>query len=392
LRKNSGRGKRELAKLSEEQEAERRRERDHIKDTDVPVGLQTPIKPFQEGQQPGADLEDEYFGGFHESDHDEPERESRRRRPKGVPKDVPGCEWQLLDGWGWGLFPRSYPSSERDPGRELRDPRKVVWLQGFKLGKSPWGRVWRIDISSRRWAAEPPANSPPFVLQGVKQANQKLPDVVTPEGDRAEDLHKAEQRLALLETPTDPNSGPSRSFARGILRGEKTAFLAQHVKGAIQKAWCRGYVPSKTLEAKRLPKLPKIESKLLPLEPPGKAKRRLDARKLIERLTAAYLAQGGTIAPCPSEWTTRDLNWTIKKYETRSERRVGRPPIGERAMTPAERKRRERATPKLRILQGDKPHVLRSGTCGDVKPDIGRLARGRTGEQKAEPRPVAGLP
>jgi hypothetical protein len=43
---------------------------------------------------------------------------------------------------------------------------------------------------------------------------------------------------------------------------------------------------------------------------------------------------------CPSEWTTREVNAIIKKYMTR--KRPGRKPIGERAMTDAERQRRHR--------------------------------------------------
>jgi hypothetical protein len=96
------------------------------------------------------------------------------------------------------------------------------------------------------------------------------------------------------------------------------------------------------LEDKRLPKLAKIKSKLLPREELGKAERRLAMRAELERLVPTYLAQGGSITQCPDEKTTRMLN----------KRPVGRPPIGERAMTVAEKKRRSRLRgPRENLLQ-----------------------------------------
>lgn len=89
------------------------------------------------------------------------------------------------------------------------------------------------------------------------------------------------------------------------------------------------YTPSRQLEAKRFPVLSKVETKLLPLEPPGKAERRLAARATAQRLMVAYAA---LITQCPPETATRMLN----------KRSVGRPAIGEKAMTATERQRRRR--------------------------------------------------
>jgi hypothetical protein len=104
--------------------------------------------------------------------------------------------------------------------------------------------------------------------------------------------------------------------------------------------------PSRVLEAKRFPQLPKIETKLLPKEGPGENARRLEARALAERLT-----QGAAVTPCPSEWTTSDLEKIIAKYKNR--KRPGRAPLGECAMTPAERKRRQRQ--KLNLIDTPPP-------------------------------------
>jgi hypothetical protein len=362
-----------IAALGASQEAELGRERDEIGlgrfGPSVPADLQIPTKLVRGELQ--ADLEDEYFGGFGESDCDEQERE-----PSGRPGDVPGCDRRWCEGWGWGWFPRPYPSHAERTERQLKDSKgRVVWLDRISLGKSPWGRVWHRaeSRSPRRWAAEqheggglvdgqtPPmhqflksraawprfrtyslpnrAYESPHLRQAIRQAEQKLP-VITPERDRAEHLDKLARRLELLAAPTDPNSGPSPKVARGILREERAEFFGQHAERRVQALFTRRYRPSRALEDKRLPKLAKIKTKLLPREELGKAERRIAMRAELERLVATYLAQSGSITQCPAEKTTRMLN----------KRPVGRPPIGERAMTDAERQQRKRHREKIEII------------------------------------------
>jgi hypothetical protein len=371
-----------IAALGASQEAELGRERDELGlgryEPSVPADLQIPTKIVRGELQ--ADLEDEYFGGFGESDCDEQEREA-----PSCPGDVPGCDRRWCEGWGWGWIPRPYPVGGDRGERQLKDSKgRVVWLDRISLGKSPWGRVWHRaeSRSPRRWAAEqhesgglvdgqtPPmhqflkshaawpkfrtyslpnrAYESPHLRQAVRQAEQKLP-AVAPEDEaldklaergRAEGLERLARRLELLTAPTDPNSEPSRSFARGILHKERAELFVQHTERRVQALFTRRYRPSRALEDKRLPKLPKIKTKLLPKEELGKAERRIAMRAEQKCLVETYLAQGGSITQCPAEKTTRMLNkWP-----------VGRPPIGERAMTAAERQQRKRHREKIEII------------------------------------------
>jgi hypothetical protein len=187
------------------------------------------------------------------------------------------------------------------------------------------------------WAGVQPSEPPPFVRQAIRQAEQKLPHDpwATPGRDRAEELERLERRLRRLEEPTDPNAGPSASFARGILREEKFALLAQHTERRIQKLYCRRYKPSAALEAKRFPKLARVATKLLPKE--VRRQPAAERRAGLEALVADYLARGGKITACPPETATAQLN----KRKTKT--KMGRPLIGKRTMTAAERKRRSRA-------------------------------------------------
>jgi hypothetical protein len=136
--------------------------------------------------------------------------------------------------------------------------------------------------------------------------------------------------------------------------------------------------PSRVLEAKRFPQLPKIETKLLPKEGPGENARRLEARALAERLT-----QGAAVTPCPSEWTTSDLEKIIAKYKNR--KRPGRAPLGECAMTPAERKRRQRQ--KLNLIDTPPPpgerRVDDTSECNSSNLDQSPSHAGRPGTPRA---------
>lgn len=354
--------KQRIDALRTSQETERDRERgDDIVRFGPPPSLEIPLKPHREGHEQQADPESEYFGGFdsRDSDHDDGLvwREDRKRR---------GCAWRACGDYlgcpcrgdfrdptakapTWG---RSVDRGRLSPRRWADGP---VW--GLVDGQMPATYQW-LNARGRwpKWRKIPVRRavgnqvSFPFSLQAVKQAEQKLP-VVTPEQDRAEELERLERRLALFEAPTNPNSGPSTSFARGVLREERTEYLSQHIERAIQKTWCSRFKPSKELEAKRFPKLERVKTKLLPKEGPGKAERRIAARDEAERLTEAYLAQGGAIEDCPSEWPARDIEKIVATYE--SPKRLGRPPIGERAITDAERQRKRYA--KLRIVKEPPP-------------------------------------
>jgi hypothetical protein len=240
-----------------------------------------------------ADLYDKGFGGFGDKGLDGPH--TARFRVKRKPKSGIG--------------------HNRPPGQLF----KCRHLIG---GAGPIG-----------WAGVQPSEPPPFVRQAVRELEQVRPDPDwRPHADWLETLGR---RLGKLDEPTDPNAGPSASFARGVLREERFQFLAQHTERRVQKLYCRRYKPSAVLEAKRFPKLPAVATKLLPKEarqPPA-----AERRAKLNVLVANYLARGGEIAICPPETTTAQLN----KRKTKT--KMGRPLIGKRPMTAAERKRRSRA-------------------------------------------------
>jgi hypothetical protein len=89
------------------------------------------------------------------------------------------------------------------------------------------------------------------------------------------------------------------------------------------------------LEAKRFPKLPVVATKLLPKE--ARRQPAAERRAELSLLLADYLARGGEITICRPETASAQL----KKQKPKA--KMGRPPIGERPMTAAERKRRSRA-------------------------------------------------
>jgi hypothetical protein len=185
------------------------------------------------------------------------------------------------------------------------------------------------------WVGVQPSGPPPFVRQAVQAAEQSVRLWHASECDRAEELERLEWRLKRLVEPTDPNAGPSASYARGVLREEKFALLAQHTERRIQALYCRRYKPSAALEAKRFPKLPVVATKLLPKE--ARRQPAAERRAELSLLLADYLARGGEITICRPETASAQL----KKQKPKA--KMGRPPIGERPMTAAERKRRSRA-------------------------------------------------
>jgi hypothetical protein len=346
--------KHRIVALEEAQAKERERERDDRLDPAAPSSLQLPTKIVSVRRSEfelRADLEDEYFGGFDkkESDHDdglvwrdEPFRNRKGRTPT----------WGRV--WGRVDVDRGRFARQVAPKRWAHEP---VW--GLVDGQMPATYEWLKDRGHwPKWRKIPLQRAVgnqvnfPFAHQAVKQVEQKRP-AVTPEQDRAKELDRLARRLELLAAPTDPNNRPSRSFACGVFHEEKISFLAQHAERAIQTAWCRRYRPSRELEAKRFPKLKRIELRMLPPEGPGKAERREAMRA---ELSALELP---AITPCPSEWTSAELNAILKKYETRKQR--GRKPLGAVAMTAAQRKQRQRD--KLRIVT-DAPPISGETTNG----------------------------
>jgi hypothetical protein len=138
-----------------------------------------------------------------------------------------------------------------------------------------------------------------------------------------------QQAIRAAEKIRGPDLGPPLRV-EGALRAEKFPLLAQHTERRIQALFCRHHKPTAALEAKRFPRLPPIATKLVPKE----ASRPAAVRRVeLKILVAKYLAAGGTITVCPPETTSK------RKMKTK----MGRPPIGDKAMTPAERQRRRRA-------------------------------------------------
>ncbi len=232
-------------------------------------------------------------------------------------------------------FLQAFKSRRRLLAASYKPISKTSFSAG-SLNPITTNRTPRGKAAPRKWAADRPSNGPhPYVMQAARQAEQQVPEP-TLERDRAEHLEHLGERLALLAVPTDPNSGPSRSFARGILHEERAAFFGQHTERRVQALFTRHYRPSRALEEKRFPKLAKVNTKLVPKARGPKP----DLRAELEPLIAAY---DGPITACPPETTTAKLN----------KRPRGRPPDGDRAMTGAERKRRHRI--KLRVIAETSP-------------------------------------
>jgi hypothetical protein len=277
---------RRIARLRDAQTAEREGEKDDTVGVvpTVPRGLEIPLKPHREGAEPVADLADEFFGGFAREDADEPERQRRPRRPRGCPRyTIPGCGWERAVVFGWAAIPQRYP----DSARKNRKGAPKSWN-----GVSSFPR--RIGASApRRWVADEVPREPVEVRGGQWSRS--------PADDLSLDwmLHTTSRRR-----------------------------------------------PSRALEAKRFPRLPKIETKLLPNAAPGKGARKLAARALAEELT-----KGVAVTACPAGWSSCELESIIEKYENR--KRPGRPPLGKSAMPPAERKRRQRQ--KLKLIETPPP-------------------------------------
>jgi hypothetical protein len=196
------------------------------------------------------------------------------------------------------------------------------------------------------WAGIQPSGPPPFVCQAVRRAEQKPPRV-NPERDRAEWLERVEHRLEQIERqPTKLD----------LFREWKYSRLREHTERRIRALYTRRYKPSAALEAKRFPKLGKVATKFLPKE--ARRQPAAERRAELSVFVANYLARGGKIAICSPETTTAQLN----KRKTKT--KMGRLCIGEKPMSPAERKRRERERKKLEEIKLRLPPPTVGGMSG----------------------------
>ena len=308
-------------------------------------------------------FEDEFFGGFRPSEDGDPEirgfSTSWHARFDGKPVK-PG------------------PGEVR--GRQARPDQPAGWrgiwngstgLIGHNGGPPITGWLVRAARGPQGWAGVPPDGLPPFVWQALLDEERQVRPDPTPERDRAEELRRLEWRLAQLDKPTDPNAGPSASYALGVLREERLQLLAQHTERRIQKLYRRRYRPSKALELKRFPKLPSVATKLLPkeaMQPPVQ-----ERRAQLEMLVAKYLAKGGKITICPPEKTAAQCKAVGPLIALRERRKPGRKPIGLIAMSNAERVARHRRRRALEQL-------------------LKTLAPNERNKAGAEQPPVPGLP
>jgi hypothetical protein len=222
--------------------------------------------------------------------------------------------------------------------RVTRRPRRLI---GYDGGPALGALIRRRpELGPHGWAAIQPSDPYPFVRQAVRELEQVRPD---PDWrPHAEWLEALERRLRKLDEPTDPNAGPSASYARGVLREERFQFFAQHTERRVQKLYCRQYKPSAVLEAKRLPRLPVVATKLVPKD--VQRQPAAERRAGLNDLVAQFLSAGGQIKKCPPETTT-----------AQRKRKIGRPSIGDRAMTNRERKRRQREREKHELIKLRQP-------------------------------------
>jgi hypothetical protein len=292
--------------------------------------------------------------------------------------------------WGRTDIDRGRFARQVAPKRWAHDP----WSYGLVDGQTPefhyylkdrghWP-AWRKLFAL--WEQKRPRELSnevvfPFAQQAIRQAEQKPPEV-TPERGRAEEIDKIARRLELLEAPTDPNSGPSRSFARGVYREEKIAFLSQRTERAIQKTLCARYKPSAKLELKRL----------------GTPKR-VAASPLLTRGYLAYTpAKTGEENRALSAWVraahgippnAKVIVSERAAAQTKAKPKIGRPPIGDQPMSHLERKHRSR--PPTGRKRGRPPHGAIAKTNAEYARDSRRRKKLLHALVPPERRQAAGL-
>jgi hypothetical protein len=345
-----------IAGRSASQNAERERERDEIGlgrfSLDAPLAAQIPIKTVRVGRvfELQAEVEEEFYGGFRPSDPGPGGGSDTKDRRKGA------SSYNRV--WGRGDITVE------------RFGRKVAWQR-----------------TPRRWAAERVTNGPwPFILRREWEAYGK--ELARRRGDPDEARDRAEHQVALEDYEwllgqehgaprrTPPPRFPklpgrllsAPAYGRGVRRWIEREKLAQHSERRVQRYLATWYKPSRAVEEQRFKRLKRlrIEIKLVP-------KYKYDLRYETQ-VVADYLAAGGEIDPCPAETTTKML-------ETR---KVGRPPLGERAMkTNAEKAARKRHLRHERRKHRDKKRRQRERLrviTATAAPSPGKTSNDRTVE------------
>jgi hypothetical protein len=309
---------RRIERLQLQQERERQAEQgDGIGiETRVPESLQIPTKLIL---RPGgelravADMEDEHFGGFasKDSDHDDGLvwRELRSRN-----RSAPtwGRVWGHVDitaeRFGRLATTRCGCSTCRTAEGDAAPAELLIWCEpSVPLQRSP-----------KRWAAEQPRGAPPFVWREVLENEQKPPDV--PDAQQGEWQH-------LCWQPRDPLSAHHVWYAMAV------RWASPHQKRLASNpiVQLRRLAPGLHEWGRRFPDLPKVAIKLLPWasrKPTPKVVQRAE----FEDLLAAFFNDGGEIATCPAETTTRMM------ASRENKKPLGCPPIYGKAMDAAARR------------------------------------------------------
>src|SRR5262245_44848583 len=232
--------------------------------------------------------------------------------------------------------------SERD---HTRCPSKPPWKRNPPATMYPrvWGRVdltaerfgarVRLQVAARRWAF--------WDTEAVRAERERYHQrLLASEGGRrllaGWEAERIEFKRALLEAPMPPPEISREWFCHPV-------------------SWPG---PTAVIGARRFPKLPAL-TKLVPAPLKTEFLSAAERRARLDRLVAAYK---GEIRVCPPETITK-----------KPKKRMGRPPIGDRAMTDAQRARRSYWN-KVRILKGD-GHDGSTRDCRSGRRDSGQLDR-----------------
>ena len=213
----------------------------------------------------------------------------------------------------------------------------------------------------RRWAAEQPTG-PQAIADEILE--QGLPQRLRDQALRDQAMLEAEHRncdpghcliAAQRRHQVQPAAGPTIRHLE-MVDSLTVRFSTDNYRSSRMPGRGR-HRPSRRLEEKRFPHLPKLEGRLWPKESADKAELRAE----LECLTAAFLAAGGEITKCPAETTSR-------RHEARMNMKpAGRPPIGDKKMTNAERQQRWRRKLKtIHLITKGAPDAVRDRARNDL--------------------------
>jgi len=230
------------------------------------------------------------------------------------------------------------------------------------------------------WAAEMPQGYPPFVLKRLWEREHQERPAVTPERDRADEIKRQAARQEKLDAPTSASAGPSKLFARGIRLEERSSFASRgpvaepndgvdryeyfndRLEDHCANEWrdCRELKPSRRLEAKRFPRLKRVEPN--PLLTETYLRRGLKSEKDKRRAFATekvteFLTKGGIVKVCPPETLAAKLR----------KPKMGRPRVYDRPMTAAERQAASRATKVITLAPNQR---VRPGALQRLHPPL----------------------